>query len=590
VSRIRATLTGPSGRDLLLGGLHLGALWAFAFVQPLLDLLGKNADFWVARSNTSGDILIFSIAFTLLPPLVMLLVEALVKLVSDRAYQVLHLTLVTLIAAVFFVQVEKRIFSGPAFLMIVIALALGGLIAYGLYKRGFVKQLLDILTPAPIVFLVLFIFFSDTNKLIFPAKDASALGVKVNSSTPVVMVVFDELPTATLMDGSGRQINKRLFPGFASLANQSTWYPNNTTVADFTGRAVPAIETGNNPSPTTLPISSDQPNSIFTLLGGQYPFNVLEPVTQVCPPDLCPGSRKIPRQYQRLKSLVKDLRYVEGKLILPPSMANELPDVSATFGNFGNNGSNGQTAGDFAQDLFVPPTPGEFQDWAKKIPSGTNRSFNFIHMELPHEPFHFLPSGRPYNYSPISDLAGPGAQKWAAGYGGELTTWQRHYLQNGYADLLTGLLIHDLKAKGLWKRAMVVVTADHGISFDPKNYRRIAYKGNFGGVANPPLFIKYPNQTKGKVSYRHTQDIDIVPTIAQVLHVKLPYKPEGEPISQTGRGGKIVITNGLKTTVSEPLAAMLKERRLVLDRAKAWLHIDQAKNLFALGPRPDLVG
>jgi hypothetical protein len=590
VSRIRATFTGPSGRDLLLGGAHLGALWAFAFVQPLLDLLGKNADFWVARSNTSGDILIFSIAFTLLPPLVLLFVEALVKLVSEGAYKVLHLGLVTLIAAVFFVQVEKRIYSHPAGLMILIALVLGGLVAYGLYKRGFVKQLLDVLTPAPIVFLVLFIFFSDTHKLIFPAKNASALGVKVSGSTPVVMVVFDELPTATLMDPSGRQIDKTLFPGFAKLAAQSTWYRNNTTVADFTGRAVPAIETGFNPSPTTLPISSDQPNSIFTLLGGQYKFNVLEPVTQVCPPDLCPSSRKVPRQKDRLKSLVEDLRYVEGKLILPPSLANDLPDVSATFGNFGNNGNSGQTAGNFAQDLFVPPSPGEFQAWAKKIPNRANRSFNFIHMEVPHEPFHFLPNGRSYNYSPISDVAGPNAQKWAAGYGGEAATWQRHYIQTGYADTLTSLLINDLKKKGLWKKAMVVVTADHGISFDPKNYRRIAYKGNFGGVANPPLFIKYPGQTTGKVSDVHTHDIDILPTIAQVLHVDLPFKPEGRPISQDTNGGPVTILNGLKTTVSEPLSEVLKERAQVLDRARAWLGTGTATGLFDLGPRPDLIG
>ena len=29
-------------RKLLVGGLHLGVLWAFAVVQPLLDLLGDN--------------------------------------------------------------------------------------------------------------------------------------------------------------------------------------------------------------------------------------------------------------------------------------------------------------------------------------------------------------------------------------------------------------------------------------------------------------------------------------------------------------------------------------------------------------------
>jgi len=196
---------------------------------------------------------------------------------GDQAYRVLHLVLVGSLFAVFVVQIEKRIFQGPAGLMIVIALALGALFAYGLYKRGFVKQLLDVLTPAPIVFLVLFIFFSDTHKLIFPAKDANALGVKVSSNTPVVEVVFDEFPTATIMNDSGKGIDAKRFPGFAQLARQSTWYRDNSTVADFTGRAVPAIETGVNPDWSTLPISSDQPNSIFSLLGGQYGFNVVEP-------------------------------------------------------------------------------------------------------------------------------------------------------------------------------------------------------------------------------------------------------------------------------------------------------------------------
>jgi hypothetical protein len=584
----RRALSGDSLRELLLGGAHLAALWAFAFVQPLLDLLGKNADFWVARSNTPGDILIFSIGFTVLPPLLALAVEAVVKVVSEQAYRILHLVLVALLFAVFAVQIEKRIFSSPAGLMIVIALALGALFAYGLYKGGFIKQLLDVLTPAPIIFLVLFVFFSDTHKLIFPEEDAGALGVKVQSNTPVVMLVFDELPTATLMDPSGKRIDAKRFPGFASLAAQSTWYRNNTTVGDFTGRAVPAIETGVNPDFTTLPISSDQPNSIFSLLGGQYEFNVTEPVTDVCPPSLCGEAGGEPQRPQRtrLKQLVSDLKYVEGKLILPPALANDLPDVSATFGNFGNNESGTQYAGNFAQDLFVPPTPAQFDHFFGRIKGG--RSLNFIHIELPHEPFRYLPDGRRYNFTPISDVAGPNAQKWAADEGGVATTEQRHFIQTGYADNLASRMIRTLKQDGVWNKAIVVVTADHGISFDPKNYRRIAFKGDFGGIANSPLFIKYPGQRRGKVSNVHTRTVDIVPTIAQVLGVKLPYKADGKPISEEGTGGPVTLSNGLKTTVTEPLSEMLAERREILRRNARWLGADT--DLFQLGPRADLLG
>lgn len=586
VGRVRETLSGESLRELLVGGAHLAALWAFAFVQPLLDLLGKNPDFFVARSNTAGDIIIFSVAFTLLPPLVMLVVEGVAKIIDRRAYMALHLGLVVLLAAAFFVQIEKRIYSRPAGLMILIALALGAVVAYGLWRGGFVKQLLDVLTPAPLVFLVLFLFFSDTNKLILPQNDAGALGVKVQSNTPVVMLIFDELPTATLMDPSGERIDAKRFPGFAKLAAQSTWYRNSTAAADFTGRAIPAVLTGVSPDFTTLPTAADQPNSIFSLLGGTYRMHVDEVVTQVCDPSLC-GEEQLPPQRTRLTDLVKDLRYVEGRLILPPAMANDLPNVSTTFGNFGNNADDGaQYAGQFARDLFEPPTPGQFNSFFAGIRPG--RSLNLIHIELPHEPFRYLPDGRLYNYTPISDIAGPNAQAWAAGPGGVATTWQRHFIQTGYADRLTSQMISRLKEVGIWDKAIVVVTSDHGISFNPTDKRRIATPTNLGGVANPPLFIKYPEQRRAEVSDIHARVVDIVPTIAEVLGVDVPYKTDGRPISQDTKGGEIEITTGLKTTLNEPLSRMLAQRRrMLLEQGRA---LGTTTGLWELGPRPDLIG
>ena len=49
--------------------LHLGGLWALAFAQPLLDLLGRNAQFFVARGSTTGDILALAFGYVLVPPL-----------------------------------------------------------------------------------------------------------------------------------------------------------------------------------------------------------------------------------------------------------------------------------------------------------------------------------------------------------------------------------------------------------------------------------------------------------------------------------------------------------------------------------------
>jgi hypothetical protein len=585
VSRLRQSWSGERLRELLLGGAHLGALWAFAFAQPLLDLLGKNPDFFVARSNTAGDIIVFAVCFTLLPPLAMLAVEALVAAFSRRAYLALHLVLVALLAAVFFVQIEKRIYTRPAGLMIVLALAFGAGVAYLLLRTRFVRSLLDVLAVAPVVFLVIFLFFSDTSKLVLPQGEASALGIRVPSHTPVVVVIFDEFPTATLLDRQGR-IDDRRFPHFAALARQTTWYRNNTTVADFTGRAVPAVMTGNNPSGTTLPIASDQPNSIFTLLGGPYRLHVKEAVTHVCPEDLC-GEVERPRQLRRLHSLVSDLKYVEGRIILPPALANDLPNVSTTFGDFGNNNTSDKGAGRFAQDLFTPPSPGEFEHFVDSIPA-QGRTLSLIHMELPHEPWRFLPTGQSYFDTSASNLNTSSAARWAVGSAGVASAEQRHYLQTGYADKLVGLLMQRLKRVGIWKRAMVVVTADHGISFQGRGvYRRIAEKANLGGVGNPPLFVKYPGQLKGRPSLVHTQTIDIVPTIAQQLGIKQMYKTQGRPISEDGFGGETSIINGQQEQVRVPLSRVLRERNAVV--AQAFFRLGDG-GIYQLGPEPALLG
>jgi hypothetical protein len=587
LSRLGETFRGERLRELLIGGAHLGALWAFAFAWPLLDLLGKNPDFFVARSNTSGDIIIFALCFMLGPPLVMLALETLVAMISRTAYLALHLVLIGAMAAVFFVGVEKRIFTSPTALIIIVSLAFGAAVAYGLRRTRFVPSLLDVLAVAPVVFLVIFFFFSDTSKLILPQSNASALGVRVPAKTPVVEVIFDEFPTATLLD-TGGQIDGRRFPHFAALARQSTWYPNNTTVADFTGRAVPAIMTGNNPSGSTLPIASDQPNSIFSLLGGAYRLHVKEVVTQVCPSSLC-GEVQRPRQLTRLKSLVEDLKYVEGRIILPPSLANELPNVSTTFGNFGNNGGGAgdKGAGRFAQDLFTPPSPGEFEHFLDRIPGG-DRTLSLIHMELPHEPWRYVPDGQNYLDTSVTDLATSSAARWAVGNAGIASAEARHYLQTGYADRLVGLMMARLKKLGIWKKAMVIVTADHGISFrGGKVYRRIAEPANLGGVSNPPLFIKYPDQTKGKTSPTHTQSIDILPTIAQQLGIQNLYKTEGEPIDEEGRGGEVAVTNGQGEVIRMPLSRMLRQRNAVVKQAFFRLG---SGDLYHLGPAPELIG
>ena len=76
-----------------------------------------------------------------------------------------------------------------------------------------------------------------------------------------------------------------------------------------------------------------------------------------------------------------------------------------------------------------------------------------------------------------------------------------------------------LRATGLYDRALIVVTADHGVTFRARH----PFTGTPDAVQPDmlpvPLFIKAPQQREGRSVDTHLQTIDIVPTVAQLLRV-----------------------------------------------------------------------
>lgn len=63
---------------------------------------------------------------------------------------------------------------------------------------------------------------------------------------PVVMLVFDEFPTISLLDAHER-IDAERYPNFAAFARTGTWFPYATASVDETGRATEALLTGSTP-------------------------------------------------------------------------------------------------------------------------------------------------------------------------------------------------------------------------------------------------------------------------------------------------------------------------------------------------------
>jgi len=137
-------------------------------------------------------------------------------------------------------------------------------------------------------------------------------------------------------------------------------------------------------------------------------------------------------------------------------------------------------------------------------------------------PYQYLPSGSRYQGEwelPGLDFS---TDQWGENEWLITQAYQRFLLQASAADLLVGELVEHLKAIGIYDEAMIVITADHGVSFRPSSKRRDAppLSNLASDVLPAPLCIKYPHQIEGEISDENVETIDILPTIADVLAVK----------------------------------------------------------------------
>lgn len=603
-TREREQAATRSWPPLWLCGLHLGALWALAFVQPLFGLLGGSPAFFVARDNSAGDILIFALVFALLPPLILTAIVAIAGRVDRRLGHAVQLVFVALLAGALLGQFVKGLSPSPA-VMFPLALVLG-ILAAALYARvEALRTLLSVLSPAPLVVLALLLIFSPVSGLVFGSDSAKAAGPGTTARTPVVLMIFDELPTISLMKGD-KSVDARRYPSFARLAKQSTWYRNATSVADGTYVAVPAILTGLRPN-AELPTSRSYSKSLFSLLGKPYKQFDQEPITKVCPPSLC-APRARPRQKTRLTNLARDLKVVEGRLLLPDGLADDLPPIDRDWEDFAaDNGDDGlASASTGGRSTKAGGRPkGDITSIAgSDIPSQRVRAGRsvvetmkplgrpalwMVHYVIPHVPWRFLPNGAQYVVDGPT-IPGLDDQTWGKNRFLLSQAYQRDFLMTKFADNLLGEAITQMKRSGLWDKALFIVVADHGGAIGPSEQRRPVTKQNFGSVASVPMFVKLPGQKAGKVSETFTTTMDVVPTIAKVLGIKTDWKFDGTPVDEphtakllqqrNGREAKLVGMAPQQFVRSRDARLARQDREFAPGNASLW----------KVGPRDDLLG
>lgn len=364
-----------------------------------------------------------------------------------------------------------------------------------------------------------------------------------------MLVVFDAFQSTLLQDAQGR-VDATRFPNLAALAGTSTWYRNATTAHENTAFSVPAILDGRAPRLGTHPTSKDHPESLFTLLS-DYRMNVHEEVTQMCAESIC-GPHGSTNVIERLK--------------------------------------HGRVA--------------RFQSMLRGIRAGTHPALTFVHAFFPHEPRRYLPDGR--SYQPGADIEP--ALDGPPGFTDEWLTeqsLQRTLLQLMFTDRLVGRLVKRLHDTGQWDRTLVVITADHGESFQRKqtpakpfrvghlHWRRAVTPRNIAEIAPVPLFVKYPGETTGHVDERFVKTLDVLPTIAAVTQHPATWPLAGRSLLDPRYKGQSVVSVA-KTfggAVSMPAERWLTRvgevRKHVLSLFPAGEGLDA---MYGIGPNPDLRG
>ena len=577
-----------------LRALHLCALSAFAVAQPLFDLLGDTPEFFVVRGSTTLDIVAFALGLLLVPPLVLFALEALGRAISPRLGDLLHLAFIAVLVSLVALQALKRNAELGTVSSIALAAALGATAAALYAWRRSLRTFLTALAPAPLVFLTLFLVNSPLDKLSLETEARAQDLPTLTARTPVVMIVLDELPTVSLMNRD-RRIDPRRYPSFAALAADATWFRNATTVHEHTTESIPAMLSGKEPAQGRLPLLSDHPDNLFTFLGGSYRMHVFEPVTQLCPTDLCPRQREsFPG---RMSSLGQDLGVVYGHVVLPDGLATKLPSVTETWQGFGKEHADEQFAAKplaVRNDKDVDQAVGrqlwtdlrfQFERYVDSIATSDRPTLFFMHSLLPHSPWRFLPSGRQYGDAlGIDGLAEDrwGEDDWLVAQGR-----QRHLLQVAFVDRLIGRLVTRLKETGLYDSSLVIVVADHGVSFRPGDRRRGITPSNIGDIAPVPLIVKEPNQEEGRIVDRAVTTMDILPTIAEVLGEEPPFETDGRSLFDEGNNrSELVVAQRVGAAVRASSESVLRKR----DQSVLELNDLFGSSLYASGPHADLVG
>jgi hypothetical protein len=287
------------------------------------------------------------------------------------------------------------------------------------------------------------------------------------------------------------------------------------------------------------------------------------------------------------RSFATDVGTVYLHLVLPEPYVDRLPQIDDAWGNFGRDAG--------AEEAVQRSATGEIEPcgrntcrFADLIDDDTRPTLYLSHTLLPHVPYVYLPSGRRYAVDArlLRGLDnGHWLERWPAVQG-----HQRYLLQTGYTDRSLGVILRKLRETGVYDRALVIVTADHGVGF--RDQRRLPTPQNLDEIAFVPLFVKLPGQRAGRIDDGLARNIDVVPTVARVLGLTLPWRADGRTLvgRRLARDGTITVLKQDRSRVSAQLSTLRARRSRSLAEQIATFGSGSLERAYRIGPHKELLG
>jgi len=626
------------------------ALCTVALAQPLLQLYSQNVAIFAAANYEGAIVVWFALVVLVVPPLFLIAFDALAQAVVPRFHNQVHYALVFVGLWAVVSVIARSVSFGPWILDAAFTAAIAAGLLTAFLRFSVIQSWIALLSPLA---LVVAMVFGVSAKSVIAPPEAEVLNIK-SSSTPdtagpgtlkeqvsVLWIVLDEAPLFPLLTTQG-EVNAERFPGFAELAATSTWYRNVIATSQTTTDAVPAMLTGKFPRSGVGPVLANHPKNLFTLMNGHLSMDAHEVVTALCPKKVCSkvsvtGGEHIAnptgdvsnttstsiaqedivttKPRTPFSSFLKDAFVVVGHKILPEGLREKLPAIDEGWGGFGN--ADNVEDVEESVDTTIPtgptttlPLTEEVQERANnttvtewedggphtQIPvvegiisraAGADRpSLHFAHALIPHRPWVLAPDMRagvqlPLDKRPIELIDG------------RRDRLQVHLSQYAATDSVISQMLSTMKKSANWNRTMIIVTADHGITFQEGQSHRKEVNVNSPGTLEDlyrvPLFIKYPDQTGPVVSDCTASPIDLLATVSAATGIDAGWETDGADLRTAcpRRTSRTVIWPDGSHAMSTTFAAVMKR----VEYYNAWINANgNVDDIYRGGLSGSLVG